>query len=41
VGLGPCMGRPPPRMLQPHREEPPSHIVSREVKLDDAAHEDM
>ena len=41
MGLGPPLGRPPPRILQPHREEPASHMVSREVKLDDAAHEDV
>jgi len=41
MGLGPPPGRPPPRMMQPHREEPASHLVTREVKMDDTPHEDM
>jgi hypothetical protein len=28
-------------MLQAHREEPPSHLVPRDVKLEDSPHEDM
>jgi hypothetical protein len=28
-------------MMQPHREEPASHLVTREVKIDDSPHDDV
>jgi len=50
MGLGPPIaiggpppgvpGRPPPRMLPPHREEPPSLLLPRDVKTDEPPHED-
>ncbi|KAJ4436473.1 hypothetical protein ANN_16504 [Periplaneta americana] len=50
LGLGPPIGlggpppglagRPPPRMLPPHREEPSLLLLPRDVKVEEAAHDE-